>query len=115
MSERIEIVTDVQHMKRIIKAIVCPAELCTEDHKISGTNQLITHAAIVQWLDNLFTIGSEALKRAASSSVMGNRNLVLEADIRAAMGTFCFDGKVPFIMQQTDSWGNDDTGTTEQW
>lgn len=113
MAERVEILIDVQHMKRIIKTIVCPVDYCTEDHKISHSNQYISHAGVVQWLDSLFTIGNEALKRASAACVMNNRSIVLEADVKAAMDTFSFDPKVPFSMQQTEEWGSD--GMVENW
>lgn len=115
MTERVEILIDVQHIKKIIKTIICPVEYCTEDHKIARTNQYVTHAAVALWLDNLFAIGNEAFKRAASSSVMDNRNLVLEADIKAAMKTFYFDPKIPFVMEETEAWGTEEMNPSEQW
>lgn len=115
MSNKVEILIDIHHIKRVIKAIVCPVEFCTEDHKVAGTNQYVTHAAIVQWLDSLFNVGKEAIKRASAASVMDGRNLILEADIKAAMETFYFDPKVPFTIQQSENWGTESMNASDEW
>lgn len=113
--QQIEILIDVNHVKRVLKAVICPPEHCGSDHKVLGMHQHITHAAIEKWIDNIFSIGGEALKRASASSSMDNRNLLLEADINAAMATFYFDKTIPFVVQDTSGWEVINDNNLQNW
>lgn len=113
--QKIEILIDVKHIKRVLKAVICPTELCGSDHKVLGTLHHITHAAIERWMDGIFAIGGEALKRAGAASSMDNRNLILDADIKAAMATFSFDKNIPFVIQEPSGWESINDNDMEQW